>query len=582
MHKKMRKSPAAILLLAVALTAILGGCSDKSGSDSGSGNGSAEASKGAEASKPAEAVTLQVFSMPSNTSGLQQGWYADILRDKAGVNLELLPAGDHGEQKLQALMAGGELPDIVVFKTKRQVEDAVRAGMLINLDDHIDKLPNVAKNAPTALQYYRDAASNGSGKAFAIPNQVGPSEVGATINYGPFIRWDLYKKLGLPQIKDLEDYLPVLKQMQDLEPKNKDGQKVYAFTLWQDWDYIQMMLAAQPSNFMGIDTGDQLDASLPFMQVDVASGETKSVLDRDSQYIRSLRFYYEANQMGLIDPDSLTQRWDTAVEKMNQGRVLFSVWPWYNNNKKELVDADPPTGFEFVPFDSYKGTWFGDNPIGNTWAFAISASTKHLDAALKYIDFMYSTDGLQLLMNGPKGVVWDMNEQGEPYITDQGWDRIENGKELPGGGTLSSAVNAVNAQGLSGAVVNPETNAPLNYTLWPTTISRNPSKLTQDWQSTTGFKTQTEMLKAKNMYTLSTLAMKLVPTMPEEINAKVSRIADIVKTNSWLAVFAKNDEDFEKFVGEMASKAEGLGLQEVLEWDAAAWKQAQGDADRYK
>ena len=578
MHNRIRKFQVAALLMAVVLTAILGGCSGSSRN----GSDSADSSKGSEGSKPAEAVTLQVFSLPSNTSGLQQGWFAEVLRDQVGVNLELLPAGDQGEQKLQALMAGGELPDIVVFKTKRQVEDAVRAGMLVNLDDHIDKLPNVVKNAPAALQYYRDAASNGSGKAYAIPNQVGPSEVGATINYGPLIRWDLYKKLGMPQIKDLEDYLPVLKQMQELEPKNKDGQKVYAFSLWQDWDSMQMMLAAQPSNFMGVDTGDQMGGSLPFMQVDVASGETMSILERDSQYIRALRFYYEANRMGLVDPDSLTQRWDTAVEKMNQGRVLFSIWPWYNNNKKELGDADPPTGFEFVPFDAYKGTWFGDNPIGNSWAFAISASTKHLDAALKYIDFMYSTEGLQVLMNGPKGVVWEMNEMGEPYITDQGWDLIENGKELPGGGVLGSAVNAVNAQGLSGAVVHPETNAPLNYALWPTTINRNPSKLSQDWQSTTGFKTQTEMLKAKNMYTLSTLAMKLVPTIPEEINAKAARIGDVVKTNSWLAVFAKNDADFDKFVDEMASKADALGLQEVLEWDASAWKQAQEEADRYK
>jgi len=53
--------------------------------------------------------------------------------------------------------------------------------------------------------------------------------------------------------------------MQDLEPKNKDGQKVYGLSLWTDWDSIQMLLASQPSNLIGVDTGDQLGGSLPFL-----------------------------------------------------------------------------------------------------------------------------------------------------------------------------------------------------------------------------------------------------------------------------------------------------------------------------
>jgi hypothetical protein len=32
----------------------------------------------------------------------------------------------------------------------------------------------------------------------------------------------------------------------------------------------------------------------------------------------------------------------------------------------------------------------------------------------------------------------------------------------------------------------------------------------------------------------------------------------------------------------MTSKAEALGLQKVLDWDADAWKQAQVEADKYK
>ena len=40
-------------------------------------------------------VTLQVFSMQSNTSGLQDNSYwAEILRRDLGIQIELMPAGD--------------------------------------------------------------------------------------------------------------------------------------------------------------------------------------------------------------------------------------------------------------------------------------------------------------------------------------------------------------------------------------------------------------------------------------------------------------------------------------------------------
>jgi hypothetical protein len=75
----------------------------------------------------------------------QKGWWPDILEMNIGVKLDFIPAGDQGEQKLQALMAGGELPDTTVFTTQKQVEDAVKADMLVNPDNQLDKLPNVLK-----------------------------------------------------------------------------------------------------------------------------------------------------------------------------------------------------------------------------------------------------------------------------------------------------------------------------------------------------------------------------------------------------------------------------------------------------
>jgi putative aldouronate transport system substrate-binding protein len=538
----------------------------------------------AESQEPMEPAVLQVLSLPSNTSGLIQNWWTAILKERIKIELEVLPAGDQGEQKLQAMMSSGELPDIVVFKSKKQVEDAVMADMLLDLDAHLDKIPNIVKHASVALQYYRDSASSGKGRAYAVPSRVGPGEVGEELNWGPFLRWDLYKALGSPKITTLEDYLPLLKQMQDMESKNADGQKVYAFQLWNDWDGIQMHQATQPAVLSGIDAGDMLGGSLPFMEVDFNSGSTKSILDPDSQYIRALKFYYQANQMGLVDPDSLTQRFDAALAKVEQGRCLFSWWPWFSGgfDTLERTNAESFRGFRPVLPDDYKAFWWGNNPVGEPWSFAIGASSKEPEAALRLLDFMYSPDALMELFNGPRGLTWDVDTQGKPYVTEQGWDIIDNQKDLPDGGKLWDGSSVLNVAGLSSAGINPDLGEPLSYGFWATSQGRNPTKLMKDWQDTTGFKSTTAMLKDKGAYTMTPLAMYLVPTISDDMQALAQQVGDIVKVNSWLMVFSKNSEEFDKHYKEMVEKAEGLGIQQILDWDVQAWTDAQTLAGKYE
>lgn len=577
MRKHRYRNTGVTLALLVAVAAS--GCTkSSSGTDASPSASAPSQTAGSSPAAPAKVVNLQVFSMPTNFSGAVTGWWADVLKEKVGVKLEILPSGDQGEQKLQALMAGGELPDIVVFKTQQQVEDAVKANLLVNLDEHIAKLPNVAKNAGTALQYYRDTASNGTGKAYAVPNNVGPALVGNELNYGPYLRWDLYKQLGMPEVNKLEDYLPLLKKMQDLEPKNKDGQKTYGFTLWKDWDSIAMLLSGMP--LVGIDSGDP---SLPFLQVNYMTNETKSILAPDSEYIRMLKFYFQANQMGLVDPDSLTQRYDSALEKANQGRVLLSWWPWFAAGYNTAhVNDEPVKGFRPVFSKDMRPFKPGDSPFGDTWAIGIGKSTKNLDAALQYLDFNYSYEGNELIFNGPKGVIWDVDSKGQSYVTDQGWDMLTNNKDMPGGGKLVDGISFVRSTGgLSGAVINPKNNQPLHYGVWASTLQHNPNKLEADWQKVTGYKTTVAMLEDKKMTSTNSIASKLIPTMPDDMTTLKNKIGEVVKTDSWLAVFAKNEAEFQKYIDDMTKKAEGLGLQKLLDWNNASWKAAQEKAKKY-
>ena len=539
----------------------------------------------------AKVVQLDVFSASTSSTtaaGVYDNtWWGKILKENIGVSLNVLPTGDQAAQKLQALMTSGELPDIVIFNTTKDVENAIRGNMLVNLDEHMDKLPNVKKNAPVSLQFFRDNISNGIGKVYAIPSIVGPSDLGNEPNWGPYLRWDLYKKANSPAINTFDDYLTALKKMQDLEPKTKDGKKTYGITLWKDWDKYSMFMATELGPTIGIDCGDQL-GQLPFLQVDFKNGNTKNILDADSQYIQTLKFYYDANQMGLVDPDSLTQTYDTAKSKVTEGRVFFSWWSWLNDayNTKEHANADTPTGFAAVLPANTKILVNGEKKVSTTWPIAISSATKNLDACLKYVDFMYSTDGLQLLDNGPEGTTWNTDSNGKPSLTDEGWKHIDDpALEMPEGGKLGDGTRTLGFNGLSLAFINPTTQEAINYLLWPSTKKHNvenQTKLQKDWSSVTGYQTTIDYVKAKNMILEMPLACNLLPLMTDDISSTSSKIGDIVKVDSWKMIFAKNDAEFQSYYNDMKTKAEGLGIKNVYDWSLKAWNQALEQAKKYK
>lgn len=542
--------------------------------------------------EPAPAVQIEVFSASTasiTAAGVYDNtWWGKVLKDKIGVSLNILPSGDQAAQKLQALMASGSLPDIVVFNSAKDLQNAIRGNMLVNLDEHMDALPNVVRNAAETLQFYRDNVSNGTGNAYGIPTSgIGPADLGGEPNWGPYIRWDLYKQIGNPSIATYEDYLTVLADMQTLQPTNEDGKKTYGLTLWKDWDNYSMFMATEVGPTLGIDCGDQL-GQLPFLQVDFNTGETLNTLDAGSAYIQALKFYFNANQMGLLDPDSLTQTYDTAKSKLIEGRVFFSWWSWFNDayNTIDHVNAQSPKGFAAVLPENTKTLITSKTTIGKQWPIAISSATKNLEACLKYVDFMFSTEGLQILYNGPEGVTWELGSDGKPQLTADGWKYVNDMTlELPEGGTLGDGVRLLGLNPLSAATINPKTNDTVHYQAWESTKQYkidNQTELQKDWASVTGHASTIDYVVSKGMTTEIPIAQSMITPMTDEISSLSARIGDIVKTSSWQMIFAKDEAEFQSLYDEMMTKAEGLGLADVYASSLQGWNAALDLVKKYE
>ena len=525
-----------------------------------------------------EEVTLSAFVMQSVTgeSGIWQGWGAQKLYDDLKIKINFDPTGNEVETKLQQYLVAGQLPDLIGLKGLDQANLAMDADMLLPLDEYKDQLPNLFENElyADAIKYSEDFTSNDTGHLYVMPVAIGPTSYNS-YNWVPLLQWDAYKNVGMPEVDTLEDYLDVVEQMVAYKPTTELGEKVYGFSLFSDWDKVTALEISTLSFMYGIDT----EYVSPLMETNVVTKETKSLLAEDSFYKRALKFYFEANQRGLLDPDSLSQTYSDVDSKFSAGRIMFSWFSWltgsYNTNNQN--NAEKVDGMASVVAKDMKLYNAPYQSIGRNWYFAISKDCSDVDAALELMNWLYDVDVCQYLSNGPEGVIWEYNENGEPGIID--WNPVDNKAELLmpediGGGAFQDGVYPFNTLGPQAAAIM-EDGYTMSYRYWPETLKRNPSLMKQEVNEMLGGVTVlAEYLEANDMVANSTQAVNMITPASDDLEITITQIGEIVKKYSWQMVYASDESEFESLWSEMVGQAEQLGLDQVTEYYTAEWEKA--------
>lgn len=563
-----------VLLIVMLAASVFTACS--SGNNNGKTN---EGSNGNQAETDKEAqerpeITLNVFSMLTSFSGEQEGWFAKVIKDKFNIKLNITNTGG-SDAKLLSMMASGDLGDLITFgNTDSNYTNAIEAGLLLdwNKDGLLDKYgPDIKKNAQMALDKNRVSFGGGT-SIYGIGGEVGPESEGPSeskdLNFHPELRWDLYEKLGRPQIKTMEDYLPVLKKMQELEPKTESGKPTYAFSLWSDWDGSAMMNASSWSGMYGFGDSDGIHAP-GYTQISADKNEVQGLLDENGTYLRALKFYYDANQMGLVDPDSMTQNVDSMFTKMTDGQVHFALFSWMTdvyNTPERLAEGK---GFALVPFEEERSYSWGFNPYGSSRVFAIGSNTKHPERIMEMLNWLYTPEGFMVSSYGPEGLMWEMKD-GKQVLTELGVKTFpSNEVNIPeefGGSDWNTGGPKFGIAPYKSTMINPITGEPYEYALWSSTLEKAPNKLEQDWSAAMGAKTAVEWFVKNDKIAVNKpiFTGKPIEEMPDDLKQKMSQVGSVIKQYSWKMVFAKNEDQFNQLKKEMIDKANGLGYDEVV------------------
>lgn len=405
----MKKSYIKSVLLIAAFSlaaASLYGCTspakdDNSGQTTDSSQVSENSSKEGNAGDELKPIEFSVFI--NGGVNAWDGWGTDPISteftNKTGVSLKVSSATTTDNSQINAMIASGDLTDIVVYGTSSPLRQTLwKQGFLQPINGLMDKyIPEMAAKLPKDMdkiyqesdgnfymfvQYYSDID-----KIAAIP---GTSNVisGFTIND------DMYKEIGSPEMKTLEQYRAALKLA-----KQKYPDLQYPF-------YEGVPLTPQdPRN-----SGQLVSRAFGGTHINsIAEDGTVHLNFRDESYKKAMVYINSLYREGLVNPENFTVKTEEQYADLVKNQKVFSTYgqPFMTYKWNERVDG-PYAAFEPPTDEGVKMTL---NSVITTIGYqgtSITTACKDPERAIKFFDFYMSDEGQMLMYHGIEGKDYEM------------------------------------------------------------------------------------------------------------------------------------------------------------------------------
>ncbi|MBO5282726.1 MAG: hypothetical protein J6B43_06330 [Lachnospiraceae bacterium] len=565
---KMKKVISSLLVAAMAV-GMLAGCGS-SGNAGSNGSGGSNASSG-------EPITLTVFSELANYAGEMQGWFAKLMLDKFNVKINLVASADG---VYETRMEDGNLGDIVVWGSDgKNYLQAVEAGLLLDWEEDgiLDEYgPYIRENMSYALEKNKEVSAikdeegnviSGGDTIYGFGHNVASSaESHEAFFYTWDIRWDLYEQLGHPEVKNLDDMVTLFEQMKEICPTDDSGNPTYAMSLWPDWDgnYV-MYVKAMATAYFGYD-------EMGFGHYNSTNGEWYYAMDEGSPYLQMLEFFNTLYRKGLLDPDSMTQKYDQMLEKVQNGGVFFSIFNYAGSaayNTEEHI-AENKIMRSLVP-DEASPIAYGMSVYGGNRIWSIGSKTQYPELCMEIINWLCTPEGRLTTEYGPRGLCWDYDENNKTYFTDFGYtcvtDRTTMMPEEWGGATFNDGAFQINNTTWSLNDVNPETGEKYDKEFWASYQSAEGlNDADRDWREFTGC-TLVEDYMEQTDYTVDIATTYAESKRSAELEVIWNQVKTCIVEYSWKAIYASTEEEFDSLVQEMRGRVRSYDpMEQCKQW----------------
>ncbi|WP_068620887.1 extracellular solute-binding protein [Paenibacillus tuaregi] len=407
MSKKHSPKSMLILLVAIMMMFSMAACS--------SGD-SKKAGETTDSGKPAVKLTENDPGWKADTSPITFDWYLNFswfpnkwgvdptsqyITKKTGVNINfIVPAGNENE-KLNTMIASGKLPDFITLGNTEDAFQRMIDGKLVlplnelakEYDPYFFKVSDPAK-----LAWY----TTKDGKVYGYPNassspedykQYGNTYIG---NQVFAVRKDMYEALGKPDMRTPEGFLKALQAAKEKFP-DVNGQALIPLGLHEFTEKGNYSLEAYIQNFLAIPK--EKDGKL-------YDRET------DPEYVRWLKTFRKANELGLLSKDIFIDKRPQMEEKIAQGRYFAMLYQRsdFTAQLNTLYAANPEAAYIAIdgPANANLDAPKLDGPGISGWTVTlISKDVKDKARAIRFLSYLNSEEGNKDLFLGEKGVTYD-------------------------------------------------------------------------------------------------------------------------------------------------------------------------------
>ncbi len=552
---KVRKLSSALLATSLALTAILAGCSGK-GEDGNKGAASPSPTSSAaspSASQPASEEAApdiwQVGSEPLEFSVYHHyGWsdapewestpFGRYAKEKLQVTMTPIKASGNHEQKLTTMIADGKLPDVIWGDRGANVERLREAGMLVPLDDYVEKYPNLKKWLNSeVLNMLRSPAD---GKLYMFPNWYNDEPFG---NAGYLVNKKIYDELGAPSLETTDDLYDYLKKVKE---KYKD---VIPFEphLAKDLHGIGLLYTAFEENALYWYLGNQMRA--------IPRGDKLTSVLTDPAFRESQKYVAKLYREGLMAQDAMTQTLDNIKEKVTSGRVAVYAASSPTENgmlaQIELEKQGHPGYFMTWPIHKAgldRNKIFPGSYSTLGWnAAVITTSAKDPEKVFAFLDWMTGSEGHAILHYGPEGEMWQgFDDEGYPNFT----DKLDVKKAAEIEAENQDVWWVGNAKLNDRGKIKAQGQLPPEEQSWISKV-----------QSEVSWKTQADHTEFSNLTP--------DPDSPEGYARQA--VDDIFNEVLARTLTAKNDAEVDQILDKAQKDAEAAGYDMLLEWKTEQW-----------
>lgn len=549
----MKKRNWLISILSVVMVfSLMVGCSSGNGGNKGAAPSNTGGGQQQEGNTPPEESNLyelgkepleisifgnyEWYTMPKWGADPMTKW----VQDNKKITIKEIPNGGNNAQKLNTMIASGELPDIVWGERGADVERLREAGLLVPLDDYLDKYPNLKKWLdPVALNMLRSP----DGKLYQFPNWYTNRPNG---NAGWVVNKKIYEELGSPKLETTDDLYNYLKMVKEKYPN--------VIPLETD-------LAAEGHGLSQIYSAFKENNLSAERYYAVPVGDKMESIYNDEAFRESVVYTAKLFREGLITQDAMTQTRDQVQEKLVSGRVAvyasgnptvfameadvalrkkdpndgyFMIWPIY----KEGLDKNK----------IYPGTY---NKLG--WnAAVITTSAKNPEAVFAFLDWWTGPEGMVLQYYGVEGEYWQgWQEDGttpiftEKYVTQR--DQLAEYQKSTD--PFQWVGNTVYLDDMKGK--------------YEETLKEEDRNWATYWQYKITWKTQGDYTEFVNMH----------PMPDTEEGIAFQRVKDIWLKARPQSMYAKTDEEALAILDKAHEDSMKAGFQKVLDYYTMKWEE---------